>query len=830
MPRKHQVQDPHARREAEKYENPIPSREFILDHLEKRGKPATHDELCDELQLAGEESQEALRRRLIAMSRDGQLISNRRGLFGLVDKMDLVRGRVQGNKDGFGFLIPDDGGEDLFLSPNQMRKVFDGDRAIARVSGLDRRGRREGKIVEVMERRSTQLVGRYYNEAGVGLVWPQNRRITQEILIPPRKHKKAREGDYVLVNITSFPYDHHKATGEVIEVLGDHAKPGVEIEVTLRAHDIPHEWPKEITSHLKRYPKAPTPAECERRIDLRDLHFVTIDGEDAKDFDDAVYCRPAEHGGWTLFVAIADVSHYVGVNTPLDVEAQERGNSVYFPGHVVPMLPEVLSNGLCSLKPDVDRLVMVCELDIAPNGEMKDYRFFEGVIHSHARLTYNEVAAILQKPADEREERVHKRMREKYAALVGDLENLHALYRSLKTLREKRGALDFDKVETRIVFSEERKIREIIPVERNEAHRLIEECMLCANVASADFLLNSNLPALYRVHEGPNPEKLGNLYDFLREMGIGLARKERPTPADYSQILDRLKTRPDYHLLSIVVIRSLMQAMYQPENLGHFGLGYDAYTHFTSPIRRYPDLLVHRAIRYLLRNRRQKQHVLKSAGAKALTRKEIYPYQLQDLEALGEHLSGTERRADSASYDVIDWLKCEYMKDHLGAEFEGTVVSVTAFGLFVELADIYIEGLIHVTALDNDYYHFNPARHSLSGERSGLSYHLGDSLRVIVARVDVDERQIDLQPISKPVRLGGVDGGTAHDAEQAPRGKGGKGKGRKKGAAKGKDDKGGKRAAGTEAGGKGARTGGRSRRSSGGRDRKERSGPRTRRS
>jgi ribonuclease R len=736
--------DPFAQREASRYENPIPSREFILDHLEKRGEPASHLELCTELLLFDATAQDALLRRLGAMSRDGQLIDNRRGVFGLIDKMDLIKGVIQGNKDGYGFVMPEDGSGDLYLSPGQMRSVFDGDTVLAKVSGTDRRGRREGRIVKVLERKTSQLVGRYYSEEGFGMVVPHSKRITHEILIPPKKHKKAKDGDFVVVQIAQFPHGHHKATGEVLEVLGDVSTPGMEIELALRVHGIPHEWPEAVQNEMKRFPKAVDGDGPDHRIDLRKLPFVTIDGEDAKDFDDAVCCERVRGKGFTLYVAIADVSHYVQLGSELDNEARIRGNSVYFPGHVIPMLPEHLSNGLCSLKPKEDRLVMVCEMDIGKNGEIESYCFYEAVIHSHARLTYTEVAAMLQAPQSDNEKLLQQRISEKHAALLPHLNDLYALYKLLLQTRQKRGALDFETVETRIIFSEQRRIKEIIPVERNDAHRLIEECMLCANVAAADLLQDAKMPALYRVHEGPGEEKLKNLYDFLREIGIGLARKAKPTPKDYQQILLRLKDRPDRALLQTMVIRSLMQAVYQPDNVGHFGLGFSAYTHFTSPIRRYPDLLVHRAIRYLIRSGKPQVGVLPVEGVQKLKRSEYYPYKLADLEAMGQELSRTERRADQATWDVINWLKCEYMQSHIGDEYEGTVIGVTNFGLFVELADIYIEGLVHVTALTNDYYHFDSVSHTLTGERSGLCFRLGDQVRVVVARVDLDERKIEL--------------------------------------------------------------------------------------
>jgi len=745
MSKRQNINDPHAKREADKYANPIPSREFILEHLDSRGEPAQFNVLCRELQLDNHEACDALGKRLNAMCRAGQLICNRSGSYGLVNKMDLIKGHVMGNKDGYGFLIPEGEGTDLYLSPRQMQKVFDGDTVLARVAGVDKRGRREGNIVEILSRKTTSLVGRYYKDAGAGVVVPHNKRIAQEILVAKKHRKGAKDGDFVMVEINRFPEGHRKATGEIVEVLGDVSTPGMEIDVALRAHNIPHEWPSEIDKELKPLPDTPEAGETRHRVDYRQLPFVTIDGEDAKDFDDAVYCESkSDNGGWKLYVAIADVSHYVQIGTVLDAEARNRGTSVYFPGHVVPMLPEKLSNGLCSLRPETDRLVMVCAMDINAQGTITNYEFSEGVIWSHARLTYTEVAGILQEPANDSEEKIQKRLQEKHSSLIKDLNSLYGLYKTLLKSRTKRGALDFDSVETRMVFTEERKLAEILEVERNDAHRLIEECMLCANVCAAELLLELKLPALYRIHAGPNPEKVENLYDFLRGIGIGLARKENPTTSDYQLILQRLSERPDHALLQTIVIRSLMQAKYDPDNIGHFGLGYDAYTHFTSPIRRYPDLLVHRGIRHLIRNKSHR-HLHKEKGVKALAINTIYPYKYGELSELGDHLSACERRADAASYDVIDWLKCEYIEQHIGDSFDGTIVTVTNFGLFVELDDIHIEGLVHVTALRNDYYHFNEVAHSLSGERTGESFQMGDRVHVQVSNVDMENHKIDLQ-------------------------------------------------------------------------------------
>jgi ribonuclease R len=710
--------DPNAQREARKYEQPIPSREYILMLLEESGMPMSRQQIARALDLKGEQEREALRRRLRAMERDGQIIRNRRGGYGLVAKMDLVRGRVVGHPDGFGFLVPDEGGDDLFLSPREMQSVLHGDRILARVAGIDRRGRREGAVVEVLERANTRVVGRYYVEGGVGFVVADNKRIAQDILIPPDQSYGAHHGQIVTAELVEQPARYRQAIGRVVEILGDHMDPGMEIDIAIRAHELRQSWSplvEEAIADLK--PHVPEGAKA-GRTDLRELPLVTIDGEDAKDFDDAVFCE-RQGDGWRLLVAIADVSHYVSPASALDAEAHVRGNSVYFPGRVIPMLPEVLSNGLCSLNPEVDRLCMVSELQVGPDGDLRDYRFFEAVMRSHARLTYNAVAGMLVDGDGE--------LRRRHQALLPHLETLYELFQVLHNGRDRRGAIDFDTTETRIVFGEGKKIERIVPVVRNDAHRLIEECMLLANVAAADFLARAEIPTLYRVHEGPPAQKLADLREFLAELGLSLGGGESPDAKDYAHLLASVKERPDAHLIETVMLRSLSQAVYSPDNKGHFGLAYKAYAHFTSPIRRYPDLLVHRAIRHLL------------AGGKA----ETFEYSHADMLVLGEHCSLTERRADEATRDAVDWLKCEYMLDKVGQSFDGIITSVTSFGVFVELDDIYVEGLVHVTDLSNDYYHFDPARHRLMGERTGRIYRLADRIQVRIARVDLDERKID---------------------------------------------------------------------------------------
>ncbi len=741
--------DPEAAREAQKYENPIPSRELILQQLDERGSPASREELVEEFGLVSDEDIEALRRRLRAMERDGQLIYTRRGTYAPVDKLDLVCGRVSGHRDGFGFLIPDDGSDDLFLSPAQMRLVFDGDRCLARVAGLDRRGRREGAIVEVISRAHESIVGRYHIESDVGFVVPDNPKIQQEVLVTPGRALDAKPGQFVEVKITHWPTQRFQPQGDIVEVIGNYMAPGMEIDVALRSFDIPHVWPEAVLKEAARLKPEVEEKDKHKRVDLRHLPFVTIDGEDARDFDDAVYCE--KPGGWKLltggfrlYVAIADVSHYVKVDSALDKEAVVRGNSVYFPERVVPMLPEELSNGLCSLNPHVDRLAMVCEITLSKSGKMTDYQFYEAVIHSHARLTYNKVSAMLEQPKSAE----GKRLSAEYAEVLPHLKQLYSLYKVLLKARHTRGAIDFETQETRIVFGADRKIAAIKPTERNDAHKLIEECMLCANVATAAFLQKHEIPALYRVHDAPPLERQEKLRAFLGELGLSLHKgKEGPTPKDYQALLEKIQGRPDFHVIQTVMLRSLSQAVYSAENHGHFGLNYEAYAHFTSPIRRYPDLLVHRAIRSVIRSRRDTPHVRRE-GAPSMPKARIYPYDEAALEQLGEQCSMTERRADEATRDVVNWLKCEFMKDRVGETFPGVITAVTGFGLFVELTDIYVEGLVHVTAMPGDYYHFDPLHHRLSGERSGRSFRLGDSVEVRVMRVDLDERKIDFELIA----------------------------------------------------------------------------------
>ena len=547
------------------------------------------------------------------------------------------------------------------------------------------------------------------------------------------------------MRITHQPNKRNQAVGEVAEILGEHMAPGMEIDVAIRTHEIPHEWPAEASNEAAQLKAEVSEADKQDRIDLRDMPFVTIDGEDARDFDDAVYCRKRTLGGWRLYVAIADVSHYVRIGTALDAEAHRRATSVYFPERVIPMLPEAISNGLCSLNPHVDRLVMVCEMTISGNGKLGGYQFYEGLIHSHARLTYTKVGAMLDGDNEQ-----CLPLRQEYEHVVKPLDQLHKLYSALRSARDARGAIDFETQETRIIFGEDRKIDAIVPVHRNDAHKLIEECMLAANVSTAKFLEKHKLDGLFRVHKGPKPSKLENLRGFLGEMGLSLKGGDEPQPKHYQALLSSIKDRPDANLVQTVMLRSLSQAVYTPENEGHFGLGYPAYAHFTSPIRRYPDLLVHRAIRSVIQSKQSSRYVKRITATQKQPASPWYPYSTANVVVFGEHCSTAERRADAAVWDVEGWLKCEYMQGHIGDYFYGTINAVTSFGLFVELEDVYVEGLVHISALPGDYYHFDAAKHCLQGERSGKSFRLGDTIEVQVVRVDLDEKKIDFELADAP--------------------------------------------------------------------------------
>ncbi len=667
-------------------------------------------------------------------------------------------GIVSGHRDGHGFVIRDDGQADIYLPSNEMRAVLHKDRVKARIVRLDRKGRPEGRVTEIIERSNAPIIGRLLQESGVWLVAPEDKRYGQDVLIPKGATGSAKPGQVVVVELTEPPALYGQPVGRVKEVLGEIDDPGMEIEIAVRKYGVPHEFSDAALAQARALPDHVRPVDHKHRVDLRDVPLVTIDGEDARDFDDAVYCEPAKVGrakGWRLLVAIADVSHYVQTGSAIDVDAYDRATSVYFPRRVIPMLPEKLSNGLCSLNPGVERLCMVCDMLINAKGEIHAYQFYPAVMFSHARFTYTEVATILQ---NTRGPEAQGRK-----SLVPYLLNLHDVYRALLSARNTRGAVDFETTETQIVCDDSGRIEKIVPRTRNDAHKLIEEAMLAANVCSAEFIAQSKHAGLFRVHEGPTPEKQETLRNYLKAMGVPHSISDRPHPSEFQQIAAATKDRPEAQQIHTMLLRSMSQAIYTPMNEGHFGLAFEAYTHFTSPIRRYPDLLVHRVIKAILNKQRYQLPALPTPGeahaklSKRLASRSKVPVDeprkklsgdVLAWQAAGLHCSANERRADEASRDVEAWLKCKYMREHLGEEFSGVVTSVTSFGLFVTLDAMYVEGLVHITELGGEYFRFDEGRQELRGERTGMRYALGTRVQVQVSRVDLDGRRIDFRLIN----------------------------------------------------------------------------------
>ncbi|WP_338848162.1 ribonuclease R [Massilia sp. W12] len=754
----------------------IPSREDILGILRLQRNPVNLDELSDALGVSSE-IHDGLLRRLQAMQRDGQLRRDKRGLYSLVEQNDFIAGRISSHRDGFGFLLPDDGSDDVFLPEREMQKVLHGDQVLVRVTGMDRKGRPEGTIVEVTARANTHVIGRLLQDNGVWLVAPEDKRIGQDILVYGSPGK-ARAGQIVSIELVEQPSRYTQPVGKIVEVLGEVDDPGMEIEIAVRKFGVPHVFSKGALKQAAALPEIVVPGDLTGRVDLRDVPLVTIDGEDARDFDDAVYCEPvkfARSNAWRLIVAIADVSHYVKPGAPLDHDALARSTSVYFPRRVIPMLPEKLSNGLCSLNPAVDRLTLVCDAVISAKGEVKAYQFYPAVIHSAARLTYTEVAAILGNSKGVEAE--------KRAAIVPQLNHLYGVFQALHKARAQRGAIEFETTETYIVCNANGKIEKILPRTRNDAHRLIEECMLAANVCAADFLLRNGQETVFRVHAGPSEEKLTLLRNFLQQLGLRLGGGEQPTARDYAELMEKIKPRPDAVLLQTMLLRSMQQAVYSPDNIGHFGLAFEAYAHFTSPIRRYPDLLTHRAIKAVLAGSHYQPQGIDAAAlnttmpgrgrnkggkdGKENKDKPVQPGKPKHAEddqhaiweALGLHCSSNERRADEASRDVEAWLKCYFIRDKLGEEFSGTISGVTSFGVFVQLDALFIEGLVHISDLGHDYFVYDETRHDLRGENTGKRYQLTDRVTVQVSRVDLEARKIDLRLVEP--------GESAQDQERA---------------------------------------------------------------
>lgn len=715
----------------QKFNTIIPEREEILTTLKKLKKPATFELLVEELTLSAHEQQEAFHRRLRAMERDGQIIFTRKKCYTLPEKLDLIKGTVIAHRDGYGFLYIGGGKPDLFIPYDQMQKVIHGDEVLVQQLHSDKKERTGIRIVRILKEAKSTIIGRYFIEEGIGFVIPDDNHISFDILVPQEKNMNAESGSIVVVELLQRPHRRIKALGQITEILGKNMMTDIAIDIAIRTHDLSAQFPIEVNQQITTYSDRVSEQEKQGRIDLTNLPLVTIDGEDARDFDDAVHAIRTKNG-WKLFVAIADVSHYVRIQTPIDKEAYQRGTSVYFPTKVIPMLPEFLSNGLCSLNPNVDRLCMVCEMDISTTGALQHYQFYEAIMKSHARLTYTEVAAIFEQQSEPLQQ---------YETLIPHLFELRSLYLVLEKVRNERGAIGFETEEPKFVFDKENRIKHVERAQRNEAHKLIEECMIMANVAAAQFAEENKEPILYRVHDVPSEESVTKVRTILNSLGLSLKGTKIPTPKDYANLIDENKNHLAQDIITTILLRSLRQARYQPDNKGHFGLALTEYAHFTSPIRRYPDLLLHRSLKSILA--KKNKVAINSANN----------YTFDEMLVSGEHCSTMERKAEEASRDVINWLKCDFMMTHIGDVFSGSISSVTNFGFFVRLDDLFIDGLVHVTTLENDYYEFRPDTIELVGTASGIAYGLGDKVVVNVDAVHLDERKIDFSLISVEHKL-----------------------------------------------------------------------------
>jgi ribonuclease R len=704
------------------YKHPIPSRNDLLDMLTEVGKPIKAEPIMQAYGLQGQRMRSLLIDQLQDMVRAGQILENRRGEYCLTAKLDLVTGKVSGHRDGFGFVIRDDGEpDDIFLSAREMRALFDGDRVAIRIVGDDHRGRAQGELVDVLERGTREIAGQFIRERGIGIVIPDSAKLAHRILIPKGEAANAKHGNMVVAEILDYPTHVEQATGRITTVIGVPGEKGIATDIAIHSHAIPFKWPSAVEKEVQDFGTDVPENSKQGRTELRDVDLITIDGADARDFDDAVYCKKTDNG-WRLLVAIADVANYVSVGSALDKEAIVRGTSVYFPDRVVPMLPEVLSNGLCSLNPKVDRLCMVCDMRVSSSGKVTKATFFEGVMKSKARLTYSQVGDFLSGAS---ETSVPKELQE-------SVRDLHDLYKAFAKQRGRRGAIEIDLPQTKFKLNEDGEIDRIEVVPRNDAHRLIEECMIAANVEAATFLKTHKIPGLYRVHPKPDPDRFNDLRLYLLSLGLKVPHPDHVEPRHFTQLIEQVKDRPDSAAITMAMLRSLTHAEYSPANVGHFGLALQSYAHFTSPIRRYPDLLVHRAIRHIVRGGKPGK----------------YDYGAKEMERLGAITSAHEKRAEEATRDVEAWLKCQYMEGHLGDEFDGVITGVTNFGVFVQITELMTDGLVHVTSLANDYYKYDAGSQRLVGERSGHSYSLGEEMRIRVQRVDMDTRKIDFRPVA----------------------------------------------------------------------------------
>ena len=723
--------DPNFQREASIYVKPVASRELLLQLISEHSKPVSLEQLTQELGLTDPDQIEGLRRRIVAMVRDGQIKADSNNVFQLMARSSLKSGRISATKDGTGYCIFDDVSEPLLIRAQQMRQVFDGDQVLVN-ERIQAGYEPDGVIVEVTERNTLSIVGNFYRTPSTSYVVPLNKRNQHISIHISGDTSDIAEGALVEVKIDQQPAITAMSQGQIHKVF-DRTQAGQEIEIALLNHRLRHEWTEKLLQEAEKVPSAITDQQIKTRFDLREQAFVTIDGEDSKDFDDAVFCKK-EKSGFRLWVAIADVSEYVQPGQALDLEAQLRGNSVYFPREVLPMLPERLSNGICSLNPNQDRLALVCEMRVTAKGNVTDFFFFEAVFRSHARLTYGQVASVLE----------NKEKSQLTKEVSANLVALEKVYQAFLHSRNKRGALTIELPELRFIFENDR-VKSLTHTTRNIAHKIIEEAMLAANVCAAKLLAEQKIPTLYRKHDDPDTARVTEFQQFLKLLGLRLAGNGEPRPKHFLNLIEQLDKIVNADIILMQILRTMSKAEYTPDQLPHFGLAYESYTHFTSPIRRYPDLLVHRAIRSLIHSRKKTTGVKRVKGSGIWKNKESYPYDKQQLATIGRHCTDTEKRAEDASRDVQQYLRCTYLQKFVGDSFQGIVKTVTKFGLFVEMEKTYSEGLLHISQLRGDYYIFDKNSMSLRGEHSGVTYSTGTKVGVRLVKVDIEQGMIDLE-------------------------------------------------------------------------------------
>ena len=691
------------------------SAEELLQVMREEDRPLLLREILHRLGLQKEQRRGA-REWLRGLAEEGRVVRIRGNRYGLPSKMNLIVGRVKAHPDGYGFVIPEsEEEEDIFISPRNLKEAMHGDRVVARIESVRKKGR-EGSVIRILERKTRKVVGKFMRAKNYSYIIPEDERILQEVFIPEGETKRARPDQIVVAEITQYPTERARPVGRITHLLGYPDDPDIEPQIIIHKYDLPHRFSSAAIKEAQNFPLTPPPPEYKDRVDLRGIPTFTIDGENARDFDDAVSIEKEKDGGMKLYVSISDVSHYVKGETALDNEAYFRGTSVYFPDRAIPMFPTEISNEICCLHPRMDRLTLTAELRYDANGEGRGIKFYSSVIRSDERLTYTWVRKMLVDGDSE--------LKGKFKDLLPSLELMADLCRELRRRRAERGAIDFDLPEPTVILNLQGETEEVIRAERNLAHQIIEEFMIAANEAVAHFMEERGFPFIYRIHEPPKKEMIDEFRRFISQLGYKMRKDSDHSPKEFQRILSEVKGRPEERVVNEILLRSMKWAKYSAINLGHFGLASDGYTHFTSPIRRYPDLIVHRLLK------------------KVLSKKEVkLPEEI--LANKADYLSNRERVAMEAEREILNRYRVRFMRDKIGEEFEGIISGVTAFGFFVELKNIFVEGLVRVTSLYDDYYQYHEKRYCLVGERTHKTFRIGDKVKVRVERVDLERRHID---------------------------------------------------------------------------------------